>query len=413
MLSAKLMFFNELIRHSLFPVFKAVNIMAFAASDEIVGLALDTEHELKLQKGVIEEQQKWQHTKINIGVTGPTKSGKSSVINRLRNVSCTERGAAKVDNTETDGHTVEYKYPDSQNTDISLWEIPDQKGTEFDRYDFFLVLSEKNFFESDKWYINKILETGRPCFFVCTCVGRGFSKTKSAALEHKTCKDTLEKTRASCKRNLECCGIKNPTVFLVDTDDAKNSFEFEALQDKLLPMAESTKIGEIPFSFDWTHTGKIMNSKKELLEKRILEKGIQASKAKTVDERKKILQEEIMFQQQLFGIDKDNLTTIKTMYKLAGELNEQYGIDFDTRAGGSGKNVIRFAKVDDRRSDRRVSWHFQRASDFVVGMTRGEGMTNLCKRCMKILEESLKMVFELRDQLNKEVMTHLVAQKRN
>ncbi|XP_060591575.1 interferon-inducible GTPase 1-like [Ruditapes philippinarum] len=383
--------------------------MAFAASDEFVGLALDTE----LQKGVIEEQQQREPTKINIGVTGPTKSGKSSVINRLRNVSSTEEGAAEVDNTKTDSSTDDYKYSHNQNTDILLWELPDQKGKEFDRYDFFLVLSEKNFFESDKWYINKILETERPCFFVCTCVGRGFSKTNSAALKHKTCKDTLEKTRASCKRNLECCGIKNPTVFLVDTDDAKNSFEFEALQDKLLPMVESTKIGEIPFSFDWTQTGKIMNSKKELLEKRILEKGKQASKAKTVDERKKILQEEVMFQQQLFGIDEDNLKTIETMYKLPEDLNKRYGIEFDTRAGDSEKNVIRFAKVDDGRLERSASLRIRRASNFVVGMIRGEVMTNLCKRCMKILEESLKMVFDLRDQLNKEVMTHLAAQNEN
>ncbi|XP_060591577.1 uncharacterized protein LOC132746445 [Ruditapes philippinarum] len=267
--------------------------------------------------------------------------------------------------------------------------------------------------ESDNWFIKDVLQTRKPCLFVRTCIGRCVVGTKLATLR-KNKSQVLEEIRENCKLNIIAYGVTNLKIFLVDTDDSFNNFfEFEALQDQLLPMAESAKIGNISFSFDLKHTDDVMNLQKELMERRIKDKELRASKAKTIDERKEILKREIKFQQEVFGMDEFSLAKYQTEYDLPKGLIGDFTIEFDKRHGSSGGNVIRFDKVDDSRRTRSVSTYFRRAFDFVLEVKGSKGATYICKQCIKILEDSLQMIYSLREKLNKEVMSHLVTKKRN
>ncbi|XP_060566802.1 interferon-inducible GTPase 1-like [Ruditapes philippinarum] len=395
----------------------ACSVNITKTSDEIDD-ALEIEKELKLHPG----SMKGQSMKINIAVIGQPKSGKSSVINRLKNVSSTKTGAAVVDDSVTNNRVMKYDFPENPN--VNLWELPGQKIQDtkqitdrnaigFDRYDFFLILSEKSFMESDNWFIKEVLQKRKPCFFVRTCIRRCVDGTKLATLR-KNKSQVLEEIRNNCKLNLKTYEVTDPKIFLVDTDDSFNNFfEFEDLKDQLLLAAESAKIGDIPFSFNLKHTDDVMNLQKEFLERRIKEKGLLASTAKTIGERKEILKREILSQQEVFGMDKSSLAKYQTEYNLPKGLIGDFTIEFDKRYGSSGGNVIRFDKVDDSRRTRSVSTYFRRASDFVLEVKGSKGATYICKQCIKILEDSLQMIYSLREKLNKEVMSHLVTKKRN
>ena len=404
----------------------ASGFVNIAKTSDEVEVAFEIENERQLEDGSFKGLQQWQYTKINIAVIGPPKSGKSSFINHLRNVQSNARGAATVDDNVTDTCISEYTYP--ANSKISIWELPgqkrqDKKGTtpqndiDFDRYDFFLILSEKSFMETDNWFIKEVLQNGKPCFFVRTCIGRSVNETKLATSKRNTKnkQTALEDIRSTCKVNLQVYGVTNPTVFLVDSDDIANDFfEFGALQDLLFPMVESAKMGDISFSFDLKHTDELMNLKKELLGKRIRHKGLQASIAKTTIERMLILKQEIILQQQIFGIDEESLTKYKTLYGLPSGLMDDFSIQFDTRVrvDDSATNVVSFDKVNDIGRSRNFLWQYRRAYDCMARI-RGDGEgTYICKHCIQILEESLKKVFSLRESLNKEVLTHLVREKR-
>ena len=105
--------------------------------------------------------------------------GKSSFINKIRNLKAWQSGAAPVGVTETTVQPTLYSHPDNQN--IELWDLPGV-GTPnfpqstylhdvgFETFDCFIILSESRFTETDKWLASSVLKGGKRFYFVRTKV---------------------------------------------------------------------------------------------------------------------------------------------------------------------------------------------------------------------------------------------------
>lgn len=76
----------------------------------------------ELQTHLKEKCSQWEKTKIEIGVIGAVKSGKSSFINAVRGLDGDAEGAAKVDTGECTKTPTPYEYPN--NKLITLWDLP-------------------------------------------------------------------------------------------------------------------------------------------------------------------------------------------------------------------------------------------------------------------------------------------------
>ncbi|XP_045178994.2 interferon-inducible GTPase 1-like [Mercenaria mercenaria] len=376
-------------------------------SDEISDI-LEIEDDVKVKHGTTKGNWQWEYTQINIAVIGQGKSGKSSFINHIRNVKPGDREAAEVGVTVEENVAREYQHPN--NPKISLWELPGleikdvKQSTDFDKYDFFLILSEKTFMEIESWIVTEISKRDKQFYFIRTCVGRSIKETPGAHNKSKICEDI----KVSCKCNLERNGIDNPVIFLIDSyDKVNNYFEFGVLQDQLITVAESTKQGEIPFSFDFEDTDLLMNTKKQMLASRICQKGLEAARAKSTVETNSILKQEIILQQRIFGIDRENLNKYQTTFQLPSNSVEKFMIVFDKETEMPESNVITL--VDGYRGFAGV---FRKGADILVRTARRDEMSYIYKQCVKILDGSLQMVFDCRDGLKKHVLTHLLREKR-
>uniref|UniRef100_A0A8C9ZF64 IRG-type G domain-containing protein n=1 Tax=Sander lucioperca TaxID=283035 RepID=A0A8C9ZF64_SANLU len=97
---------------------------------------------------------------LNIGITGESGSGKSSFVNAFRGIhNKDEKRAAPTGVTETTTDPTPYPHPNHPN--VTLWDLPgvgttkfpaDEylKKVEFERFDFFIIISADRFRENDK-----------------------------------------------------------------------------------------------------------------------------------------------------------------------------------------------------------------------------------------------------------------------
>lgn len=114
-------------------------------------------------------------TSINIGVTGNTKAGKSKLINTLRGLRSTDRGAAKVGFVETTTKSSPYPFP--QFDRAVLWDMPgagtadNKTETYFDdklliAYDIIIITYCDTVKEIDGTLAKALQDKGVPFFLV-------------------------------------------------------------------------------------------------------------------------------------------------------------------------------------------------------------------------------------------------------
>ena len=112
--------------------------------------------------------------------------GKSSFINKLLGLSPQHPGAAPVGVTETTLRPTAYRHP--ANNNVIFWDLPGigtpnfpkakyLQTVGFEKYDFFLILSENRFLENDKYLAQQIRESEKNFFFVKTKVGTFLKQT--------------------------------------------------------------------------------------------------------------------------------------------------------------------------------------------------------------------------------------------
>ncbi|EGV99387.1 Zinc finger protein 45 [Cricetulus griseus] len=118
-----------------------------------------------------------ESTRLEVGVTGESGAGKSSLINALRGLGAEDPGAALTGVVETTMQPSSYPHP--QFPDVTLWDLPGAgspgcsadkylKEVDFGRYDFFLLVSPRRCGAVETRLASEILRQGKKFYFVRT-----------------------------------------------------------------------------------------------------------------------------------------------------------------------------------------------------------------------------------------------------
>jgi len=190
----------------------------------------------------------WQNMNMKIGVIGLSGSGKSSLINALRDLNADQTGAAEVGSDETTTEPTEYPHP--ENKQLVLVDLPGVGTSKFprdsyldvievDQYDFFLLVAQKRFYEYDGWLTKELIQRKKEFFFVRTHIHNEVENDKKAHPSTHD-KDQLiagirRKTEAELKKIFQDKKVPETsmTLFLIDNYEPAQ-YDFPAFREQLI-----------------------------------------------------------------------------------------------------------------------------------------------------------------------------------
>uniref|UniRef100_A0A3B4F7A9 IRG-type G domain-containing protein n=1 Tax=Pundamilia nyererei TaxID=303518 RepID=A0A3B4F7A9_9CICH len=187
-------------------------------------------------KRIKEYLEKQTNVSLNIAITGESGAGKSTFINAFRGIKNRDEGAAPTGVTETTSEVTPYPHPDNPN--VTLWDLPGigtkdfparkyLKLVGFDKYDFFLIISDTRFRENDVKLAQKIKKMKKNFYFVRSKIDNDIRAEESVSDSSK--EKTLTKIRDDCVQHL---GIESPRVFLMSSFQL-HKYDFSLLQETL------------------------------------------------------------------------------------------------------------------------------------------------------------------------------------
>ncbi|XP_035767873.1 interferon-inducible GTPase 5-like [Neolamprologus brichardi] len=162
--------------------------------------------------------------KLNIAITGESGSGKSTFVNAFRGVSDDDERAAPTGVTESSMDPKPYFHP--KNPNVILWDFPgigtlkypaDEylEGVKFEKYDFFIIMSDTRFRENDVKLAREIQRMKKKFYFVRSKIDNDINAEKRKKNFNK--ERTLTKIRDDCVKRLRGLGFESPQVFLVSS----------------------------------------------------------------------------------------------------------------------------------------------------------------------------------------------------
>eukprot|EP00092_Neocalanus_flemingeri_P022335 GFUD01024220.1.p1 GENE.GFUD01024220.1~~GFUD01024220.1.p1 ORF type:complete len:435 (+),score=97.46 GFUD01024220.1:38-1342(+) len=165
----------------------------------------------------------WETTEMNIAVTGQSGAGKSSFINKLREIEEeTNELFAPVGVKQTTMERKEYAFPG--NNFIKIWDLPGAGTTdfcigsysskmEFSMYDAFVLLSSGSFLEVDKTISKEVKDLEKPLFFAKTKMDEVLRSAKRVKKRNFNSLETQGEIRSDCQAQLG--GGQDTRIFLI------------------------------------------------------------------------------------------------------------------------------------------------------------------------------------------------------
>ncbi|XP_006039017.1 interferon-inducible GTPase 5-like [Alligator sinensis] len=274
---------------------------------------------------------------LNIAVTGIAGSGKSSFVNAMHGLDDGDKDTASTGVTETTFKPA--CFPHSQNPNVIIWDLPGigtptlradtyLQQMQFDRYDFFIIISCTRFTEYDIKLAREIQGLGKRFYFVRAKVDQDLDNERrlydqSGCLKKPSASRPpqydeaviLKNIRDNCNGNLETGGMDFQQVFLV-SNWYINEYDFPRLQETLLHELPSHK--RLTFLRSLSNLSKeTLKEKKNYLMDQVWLKSLASLGASVVPvpgfatERSAVLLvTSLKLYCQDFGLDKDSLDGI-------------------------------------------------------------------------------------------------------
>ncbi|XP_053191176.1 interferon-inducible GTPase 5-like [Scomber japonicus] len=214
-------------------------------------------------------------TPMNIAITGESGSGKSTFVNALRGIDNRDERSAPTGVVETTKEVTPYPHPNYPN--VTLWDLPGIGTTSFpadkylehvgfDKFDFFIIISDTRFRENDVKLAQEIQKMGKKFYFVRSKIDNNLRDEERSQKEFKE-ETTLAIIRDNCTKGLQKLDIEAPQVFLVSNFDL-HLYDFHLLQETLERELSEHKRNALLLAVPNVSL-EIINKKKEALQAKI------------------------------------------------------------------------------------------------------------------------------------------------
>lgn len=177
----------------------------FDFTDEVKTALQNNDQALAVEK-IKEYLEKEKNTPLNIAITGDSGAGKSTFVNAMRGIDNWDEGAAPTGCVETTMEVTPYPHPNYPN--VTFWDLPGvgtisfpaDKYLEhvgFEKFDFFIIISESRFTENDVKLAQEIQKMGKKFYYVRSKIDIDLNNAKENQREFDAEK-TLTQIRKYC-----------------------------------------------------------------------------------------------------------------------------------------------------------------------------------------------------------------------
>ncbi|XP_008300436.1 interferon-inducible GTPase 5-like [Stegastes partitus] len=214
--------------------------------------------------------EKQDNIPLNIAITGESGSGKSTFVNAFRGIDHDDEKAAPTGCVETTMEVTAYPHPNYPN--VTFWDLPgigttrfpaDQylKHVEFEKFDFFIIISADRFRENDVKLAQEIHKMKKKFYFVRSKIDHNIQDEKRSK-KNFNAETTLTRIRDDCIQ-----GIEAPQVFLVSSFDL-HLYDFSLLHETLERELPTHKRNALLFAMP-NFNREIISKKKEAFQAQI------------------------------------------------------------------------------------------------------------------------------------------------
>ncbi|XP_042338462.1 T-cell-specific guanine nucleotide triphosphate-binding protein 2-like [Plectropomus leopardus] len=176
-------------------------------STEDIKEALESNNQALAAEKIREYLDKENNTPLNIAVTGETGTGKSSFVNAFRGIDDGDEGAAPIGCVETTSEVTSYPHPNFPS--VTLWDLPGVGTTKFpakkylklvgfERFDFFIIISDTRFRENDVKLAQEIQKMKKEFYFVRSKIDNDLRNEERSQRSKFNAERTLKQIREYC-----------------------------------------------------------------------------------------------------------------------------------------------------------------------------------------------------------------------
>ncbi|XP_078268195.1 T-cell-specific guanine nucleotide triphosphate-binding protein 2-like [Rhinoraja longicauda] len=175
---------------------------------------------------------------ISIAVLGEGGSGKSTFINAMRGVRSVDQGAAPVGGYEAGVKPVGYPYTPLSN--VQLWDLPASNSlgfemsrylqqVQFESYDFYIIVSQSRFRESDGELSKKVQQQGKGFYYIRSKID---NDAYSMQMQGTDFGEGQRQIRQDCLNNFHRVVVEPPAMFMISGLEV-TGYDFPKLQSAL------------------------------------------------------------------------------------------------------------------------------------------------------------------------------------
>uniref|UniRef100_A0A8C3IB75 IRG-type G domain-containing protein n=1 Tax=Chrysemys picta bellii TaxID=8478 RepID=A0A8C3IB75_CHRPI len=221
-----------------------------------------------------EKLKSLENTPLDIAITGPSGSGKSSFVNAILGLHDDDEGAAETGVTQKTMKPNAYPHP--KLSSVTIWDLPGigtpnfqpdkyLKQVNFNNYDFFIIMASERFTSHHTNLAQEIQKMGKRFYYVRSKVDADLNAERRK--RHFSKEKTLHKIREDCIENLRAVGEASPQVFLLCNWELAD-YDFQLLQETLENELDAQKRHVFILAMP-NISAKILEKKKKTLQEQI------------------------------------------------------------------------------------------------------------------------------------------------